>query len=91
MFVFGGFSCRQELNIKDYAERIISRGKRMKTAKNLGSILLFIIAISFPFSQIWADGGYFSSRAVAVSADQQAIIIKDGDEISMTFSHSKPS
>lgn len=31
------------------------------------------------------DGGYFS-RSVAVSADQRAIIIKSGDEISMTFS-----
>jgi hypothetical protein len=36
-----------------------------------------------------ADGGYFSreiSRSVTVSADQRAIIIKNGDEISMTFS-----
>jgi len=36
---------------------------------------------------MWSDGGYFSKpRSVAVSADQRAIIIKDGKEISMTFS-----
>jgi hypothetical protein len=40
----------------------------------------------FPNSLIWADGGYFSSRLIAVSADQRAILIKNGDDITMTFS-----
>ena len=49
--------------------------------------LIFIILTRFPVSQAFADGGYFSSsRSVAVSADQRAIVIKNGDEISMTFS-----
>jgi|GEM_PF-1189769 len=36
--------------------------------------------------QIWADGGYFSQRSVAVSADQRVIIIRNNDEVSMTLS-----
>jgi ankyrin repeat protein len=36
-------------------------------------------------SRVAADGGFFS-RSAAVSADQRAIIIKNGNEISMTFS-----
>jgi hypothetical protein len=49
-------------------------------------ILILIIMILFPTSSILADGGYFSSRSIAVSADQRAILIMNGDEISMTFS-----
>lgn len=38
-------------------------------------------------SHAQADGGYFSrSQSIAVSADQRAIIIKNGSEISITFS-----
>ena len=39
-----------------------------------------------PTPRASGDGGYFSPRSVAVSADQRAIIIKNGSEISMTFS-----
>ena len=48
--------------------------------------LLFtaILAIAPPICLI-AEGGYFG-RVEAVSADQRAIIIRLGDEISMTFS-----
>ena len=38
-----------------------------------------------PTFSAWPDGGYFSPL-VAVSADQRAIIIMNGNEISMTFS-----
>ena len=49
--------------------------------------LIIFILILFPISQAWADGGYVSSsQSVAVSADQRAIIIQNGNEISMTFS-----
>ena len=55
--------------------------------KHLGRILLFIMLIWLPVSQAWSDGGYFSSsRSIAISADQRVIIIKNGNEISMTFS-----
>jgi hypothetical protein len=55
------------------------------------SIITWAMAIAalvcLPLFRVWADGGYVSrSRSVAVSADQRAIIIKNGDEISMTFS-----
>ncbi len=49
-------------------------------------IFIFFILICIPVHNLSADGGYFSSESVAVSADQRAIIIKNGDEISMTFS-----
>jgi hypothetical protein len=63
----------------------------MKTTKKFGLISLFILLVALPFSQIWPDGGFFSSRlvsgrSVAVSADQRAILVKNGNEISMTFS-----
>ena len=58
----------------------------MKLAKNLGRVLLVLVFICLPISQALADGGYFSSRSAAVSADQRAIIIKNGDEINMIFS-----
>lgn len=59
----------------------------MKRGKTYGSILIFILLIWFPESHVWPDGGYFStSQSIALSADQRAIIIKNGDEISMTFS-----
>ena len=50
----------------------------------LAAILLALLF--FTTSQVNSDGCYFSRRAVAVSADQRAIIVKNGDEISMTFS-----
>lgn len=50
--------------------------------------IVFFILIWFPGSLVTADGGYFSSESVAVSADQRAIIIQNGNEISMTFSSS---
>ncbi|MCK4515069.1 MAG: DUF2330 domain-containing protein, partial [Spirochaetaceae bacterium] len=38
-------------------------------------------------SAVWADGGYFTvERSVAASTDQRAIIIRNSDEVSMTFS-----
>ena len=63
----------------------------MKMANNTGRVLLFIMLIWLPISQIWPDGGYVSKttttiQSIAVSADQRAIIIKNGDWISMTFS-----
>ncbi len=55
-----------------------------KNAKKLIPILAFTSLIIF---QIGADGGYVSKvESVAVSADQRAIIIKNGNEISMTLS-----
>jgi len=48
--------------------------------------LILLMLTWLPALQVRADGGYFSSRSVAVSADQRAIIIKNGNEISMTFS-----
>jgi len=48
--------------------------------------ILFIL-ILLTATHARADGGYFSSRAVAaLSADQRAIILKNGEEISITFS-----
>jgi alpha-tubulin suppressor-like RCC1 family protein len=58
----------------------------MKKARNCVWALLFILAAWFAASPAYADGGYFSRQAVAVSADQRAIIIKNGSDISMTFS-----
>jgi hypothetical protein len=58
----------------------------MKKKKVFGCILIFLMFSWLVASLVWADGGYFSSRSVAVSADQRAIIIKNGREISMTFS-----
>lgn len=50
------------------------------------SISIFLIlSLSIP-SPIAADGGFFGHESVAVSVDQRAIIIKNGDQISMTFS-----
>lgn len=58
----------------------------MKKEKTFGWALIFIILAWLPASLAQADGGYFSSESVAVSADQWAISIKNGNEISMTFS-----
>jgi ankyrin repeat protein len=57
----------------------------MKKEKIYGWTLIFIILICLPASWVWADGGYFS-RSIALSTDQRAIIIKNGDEISITLS-----
>ena len=48
-------------------------------------ILAFSLLSVLAASQVGADGGYISD-AVAVSADQRAILIQNGSEISMTFS-----
>ena len=40
----------------------------------------------FSPSYVYSDGGYFSSESVTISTDQRVIIIKNGDQISMTFS-----
>jgi len=61
--------------------------KRMHKKGIYKWILFLIILARLPTTLIWADGGYFSrSESVALSADQRAIIIKNGNEISMTFS-----
>lgn len=50
-------------------------------------VLSCFILLSISVFQAWADGGYFTrSESVAISSDQRAIIIKNGDEIGMTFS-----
>jgi hypothetical protein len=51
-------------------------------------VSLLVMMILFPISLLRADGGYVSriSRSVTMSADQRAILIKKGNEISMTFS-----
>jgi hypothetical protein len=50
-------------------------------------ILIFFVLNCFSASRVVGDGGYFTiSQSVAISTDQRAIIIKNGDEISMTFS-----
>jgi hypothetical protein len=48
-------------------------------------VFVFCLAL-LPTSTIRADGGYFSRQSIAVSADQRAIIIRNGNDISMTFS-----
>ncbi len=58
----------------------------MQKERIYGWTLILFILTWLPASQVYADGGYFSSRSVAMSADQRAIIIKNGNEISMTFS-----
>ena len=58
----------------------------MKKEKIYGWILILFMLTWLPASHAWTDGGYFSRELVAVSADQRAIIIKNGNEISMTFS-----
>ena len=67
--------------------RFTTRRKTMKKERiYLWSAVLFIFAV-LPTSQALADGGYVSSsQSVALSADQRAIIIQNGNEISMTFS-----
>jgi alpha-tubulin suppressor-like RCC1 family protein len=63
------------------------RRTRLKTSRihTLVVALLTTAAVTGPL--VWADGGYFTKgESVAVSTDQRAIIIKNGDEISMTFS-----
>jgi hypothetical protein len=64
--------------------KLACRRNIMKRGKTCGAILILLIWL--PFVHICADGGYFSSRSVALSADQRAIIIKNGNEISMIFS-----
>jgi hypothetical protein len=50
-------------------------------------ILFFFVLFLIHSTFVYTDGGYFfSSESVAVSADQRAIIIQNGNEINMTFS-----
>jgi len=59
----------------------------MKKARKTTFWLLVCLLVTWlSASQALADGGYFSERSVAVNADQRAIIIKNGNQISMTFS-----
>ena len=59
----------------------------MKKERIYDWTLIFLVLTWFPASWACADGGYFNSRwSIALSADQRAIIIKNGNEISMTFS-----
>jgi alpha-tubulin suppressor-like RCC1 family protein len=56
------------------------------TGVSLCTLICFMI-IWVPALHVLADGGYFTSHySVAVSADQRAIIIKNGKQISMTLS-----
>lgn len=59
----------------------------MNKNKIYGWVLIFFILVCLPASRAMTDGGYVSrSQSVAVSADQRAIIIRNGNEISITFS-----
>ena len=59
----------------------------MKKELICGWVLIFLLLAWFPASRSWSDGGYFSSsRSIAVSTDQREIIIKNGEQISMTLS-----
>ncbi|MCK5250018.1 MAG: DUF2330 domain-containing protein, partial [Spirochaetaceae bacterium] len=49
-------------------------------------VVLTGVLMLFTPSLIHADGCYFSTESIAVSSDQRAIIIINGNEISMTFS-----
>jgi hypothetical protein len=60
--------------------------KIMQEEKIYGWIFIFFILILFPCSQVCADGGFVSRESVAVSVDQRAILIKNGNAVSMTFS-----
>lgn len=53
-------------------------------------VLIFIILTWLPTSLIWADGGYFSSRPVALSTDQRDIIINYDNEIGVGFYYLVP-
>ena len=57
----------------------------MKKTANFRSAPCFMILTWLPIASAWPDGGYVS-QSVAVTADQRAIIIKSGNEISMTLS-----
>ena len=59
----------------------------MKKDRMYGWSFILLILILLPAFKAWADGGYVSrTESIAISADQRAIIIKNGNEISMTFS-----
>ena len=64
--------------------------KRQKHGRErcaLPVVLLIVLLLWLPVPRVRADGCYIgASRAVAVSVDQRAIIVKNGREISMTFS-----
>ena len=52
-----------------------------------GLVAALLMTTGFTGPLVWSDGGYFSKgELVAVSTDQRAILIQNGDEISMTFS-----
>ena len=59
----------------------------MNTRRSCTSLLTFLMATIVASPSAWSDGGYFvPPEGLALSADQQAVIIKNGDEISMTLS-----
>jgi hypothetical protein len=58
----------------------------MENTNNNRWLLLISLLLILPVFYIAADGAYFSSQSVAVSADQRAILIQNGKKISMTFS-----
>jgi ankyrin repeat protein len=59
----------------------------MKKEKISRWTVAFFLLACFSASRSWSDGGYFTTEeSIALSADQRAIIIKNGDGISMTFS-----
>jgi len=50
-------------------------------------IMIVLVLASLPGFRAQADGGFVSrTRSIAVSTDQRAILVKQGDEISMTLS-----
>jgi hypothetical protein len=59
----------------------------MKLLKKPGWFWLPVLLIFISLARLWSDGGYVSkTESVAISADQRAILIKNSNEISMTFS-----
>lgn len=58
----------------------------MNRFRKVCTTLCFCIQVLLPTYLATADGGYFSARSVALSADQRAILIKNGNEISLTLS-----
>jgi hypothetical protein len=82
-----GFAHSQESNSKGRVDVNIAGGSCMTAIEKFTRTCLLLTLVWLPVVHLRADGGYVSkTEAVAISADQRAIIIKDCDEISMTFS-----
>ena len=59
----------------------------MELPINFGRIFLLIVLVLNPDSRGWPDGGYVSkTTSIAISTDQRAILIQNGNEISMVLS-----